>query len=70
MLGDTKKICIWSSEDQECRDIIIKDAIRISMSLPAVFKPHRLYIKVNERRILKDKDIYYVDGGIICNLPV
>ncbi|MDD3646595.1 MAG: patatin-like phospholipase family protein [Candidatus Gracilibacteria bacterium] len=36
----------------------IIDAIRASISLPGIFKPHKI------------KENYYIDGGIVNNLPI
>jgi NTE family protein len=54
-------------------DMIISDAIRISMSLPFIWPPHKYYIK-DERgqRCLhpyKSK-VNYMDGGIFKNYPI
>lgn len=51
-------------------DAIVSDALRISMSIPLFFKPHQLYIKQNDQRILHPSQAWYVDGGIIDNYPI
>jgi len=54
-------------------DMIISDAVRISMSIPIIFYPHKYYIK-NEKgeRIVKQskQNILYVDGGLLNNYPI
>lgn len=60
-----------SSENEIYDDVIISDAIRASMSIPGVFKPHTLYIKDNENnRIKKDTFGLFVDGGVLYNYPI
>lgn len=44
------KPVLFSTEDENCRDLIISDVVRLSMSIPAVFQPHRLYKKVSTER--------------------
>ncbi len=52
-------------------DMIIADAVRISMSLPILFYPHYKFIKnkKNERVIDQNRDPY-VDGGLLNNYPI
>jgi NTE family protein len=51
---------------------IISDAMRISMSIPVIFKPHQLYIKEGTERKLDPKKAnqLYVDGGMTDNYPL
>ena len=51
-------------------NMIISDAVRISMSIPIIFNPHRFYIK-NEHgeRIVRGNSLY-VDGGLLNNNPI
>jgi NTE family protein len=54
-------------------DMIISDAVRISMSIPIIFNPHRIYIKnqYGERVIDTNKqNSLYVDGGLLNNYPI
>jgi WD40 repeat protein len=54
-------------------DMIISDAVRISISIPIVFYPHKYYIKneLNKRIIKPNKEnIFYVDGGLLNNYPI
>lgn len=57
--------------DFSCRDLIISDAIRCSMSIPVVFAPHKLYYKNalgGRSPFLKFGKL--VDGGLIINFPI
>ncbi|WP_243572708.1 patatin-like phospholipase family protein [Bacillus stercoris] len=48
----------FSAEDPRYADMKIKDAVRISMSIPFFFKS----VKMNDQ--------FYVDGGLLSNYPV
>ncbi|MBA3238892.1 MAG: ankyrin repeat domain-containing protein [Parachlamydiaceae bacterium] len=72
-LQDVKnKSCSYkfSSEDPDCDNIIISDALRISMSIPGVFKPHTIHMKENGQRVSKPHLGQFVDGGLLNNLPM
>jgi NTE family protein len=51
-------------------DMIVSDAVRISMSIPVVFKPHQIYYKINGLRVADEKGHLYVDGGMLDNYPM
>ena len=54
-------------------DMIISDAVRISMSIPLIWPPHKYYIRDenNERIVRPDKsNDFYVDGGLLNNYPI
>ncbi len=54
-------------------DMIISDAVRISMSIPLIWPPHKYYIRDenNERIVRPDKiNVDYVDGGLLNNYPI
>jgi NTE family protein len=52
-------------------NMVISDAVRISMSIPLVFMPHRFYEKINGVRVLSESNnSFYVDGGILNNYPI
>ncbi len=54
-------------------DVIISDAVRISMSIPIIFEPHQVYIKDASGDRIPDptkKEFLYVDGGLIENYPL
>ena len=68
-----KSIC-FSTHDPECDDIIISDAIRASMSIPGVFKPHEIHYKNSNQARYKPQYTdsiapKFVDGGILNNSP-
>lgn len=48
----------FSSLNKDCEDMLLKDAVRISMSIPLFFKS------------VKRNECYYVDGGVLSNYPV
>jgi predicted acylesterase/phospholipase RssA len=51
--------------------VIISDAVRASMSIPILFKPHVLHIKTDTgMRQPKSPKQYYVDGGVADNYPI
>ncbi len=61
------------SKDPElpCKDLIISDAVRCSMSIPFVFAPHALHYK----NALGGRSPYLkigklVDGGLLINFPI
>ncbi|CAF1177205.1 unnamed protein product [Adineta steineri] len=58
---------IFSHEDTP--NVIISDAVRISMSIPIVFRPHQCYEKKDGWRQLATNDLY-VDGGLMDNYPI
>jgi predicted acylesterase/phospholipase RssA len=54
-------------------DMIISDAVRISMSIPLIWPPHKYYIRDenNNRVVRSDKqNVDYVDGGLLNNYPI
>lgn len=53
-------------------NVIISDAVRISMSMPFIYKPHQIYCKINNSRQLENtkKDALYIDGGLTDNYPL
>lgn len=56
-------------------DMIISDAVRISLSIPLLFKPHTRYVKVKEalddkQRVPANPVHVYTDGGLLDNYPV
>src|SRR3989304_2535460 len=68
-IGDNPKPVLFSSEDPNCDDYIISDIVRISMSIPFVFKPHCVHAKIGGRRTQLNKG-FFVDGAMLYNLPV
>jgi len=52
-------------------NVIISDAVRISMSLPLIFQPHQCYEKrYGKRQISQSKRDLYIDGGVMDNYPI
>ena len=51
-------------------DAIISDALRISMSIPLIFTPHKLFLKQNDKRVPDPRGCLYVDGGLLSNYPL
>jgi NTE family protein len=55
-------------------DLIISDAVRISMSIPILFQPHKYYIRSSDgmsRQLKPEKsNQIYVDGGMLDNYPL
>jgi NTE family protein len=49
-------------------DLVISDALRISMSIPFIFKPHRCHIKLEGERVPFGP--LYIDGGVGDNYPI
>lgn len=65
------KVACFSSENPECENIIIADAIRASMSIPILFMPHIMRTKADDGYIEEQPAIgSFLDGGIIKNLPI
>lgn len=50
-------------------NMIVADAVRISMSIPGVFKPHPMVTKEKEGTLKRSKTLY-VDGGVLWNYPI
>lgn len=57
----------FSAEDTP--DMVVADAVRISMSIPGVFIPHPKVTKDSSGQLIKNK-ILYVDGGVLSNYPI
>ena len=58
------------SESGKWDDYIISDAVRASMSIPVVFKPHELHRKDTNGLRVRIPDTFYVDGGLLANFPI
>lgn len=68
---NTGKVNHINSEDGEWDDVIVSDAVRCSISIPGLFKPHYLYIKNKDGlRVQHPKYGPQVDGGMLCNYPI
>ena len=64
------KKTVFRHDDPETEQVIISDAIRISMSIPNVFIPHHVHYKVAGQRVLDMKLEQWVDGGLYDNYPI
>lgn len=66
----TGKKMLFDWENPNTKDVIISDAIRISMSIPLLFKPHHIYYKENNERLVDATRDLWVDGGVYDNYPI
>ena len=70
-IGPELKSIEINSTDKDWANVIISDAIRMSMSIPLVYQPHQIYIKNGKgERVLSEKSDYFIDGGVINNFPI
>ncbi len=67
---NTGKKAIFSYDNSDFCDVIISDAVRLSMSIPIIFKPHHVYYKINGKRLVDAERHFYVDGGMYENYPI
>lgn len=52
-------------------DVIISSAIRGSVSIPIIFEPHRLSIKLSNGAAQKAEEFgFFLDGGMVMNFPL
>ncbi len=58
------------SADGPCSNVIIADAIRISMSIPGVFQPHSVHRNIGGERKPDNTGHMWVDGGWFLNYPI
>ena len=65
----TGQIEVFSHETCD-GNIIISDALRISMSIPLVFSPHGLFLKEKNYRVQDKNQHLYIDGGVLDNYPL
>ncbi|HPE84764.1 MAG TPA: ankyrin repeat domain-containing protein, partial [Chlamydiales bacterium] len=70
-LGDHPRIININSEDPQWADFIISDTVVASASIPGVFKPHTLHIKLSTGRRIPSPDYEsLVDGGLLNSFPI
>jgi NTE family protein len=69
-ISGTPRMEIFSSENEKMRDYVISDLVRISMSIPGVFKPHHIYIRNQYGGCTPIVERFYVDGGVVNNFPI
>ncbi|MBI3236842.1 MAG: patatin-like phospholipase family protein, partial [Chlamydiales bacterium] len=68
---DPSDIVRFSYEDPKWKSLIISDAVRASVSIPMIFKPHTLHLKDPEgTRYPIEGYGAFVDGGLIRNFPL
>lgn len=66
----TGKKMLFCYDNPEAENVIISDALRISMSIPQLFKPHHIYFKENGERLVDARRDKWVDGGWYDNYPI
>lgn len=64
--GEKKVFCC---DDPEHKDVIISDAIRMSMSIPGLFQPYKVYAKIDGVRCVLNAEMWE-DGGVYDNYPI
>ncbi|MCD6056233.1 MAG: hypothetical protein K0R12_1195 [Gammaproteobacteria bacterium] len=60
----------FSADNPNTADVIISDALRISMSIPGLFQPHRIYRKKEGFRQADESTNTWIDGGWMRNYPI
>jgi hypothetical protein len=50
-IGKNGEMVHFSSEDPRCKDLVISDVVRIALSAPGLFKPHRVWVKRKKERV-------------------
>lgn len=66
----TGKKIVFSYNNPETHDVVISDAVRISMSIPYLFKPHHIHYKVHGQRLVETARDFLTDGGVYDNYPI
>ena len=69
-LGDRPAIVRISSEDPRWKGFIMADVFTATASIPGVFKPRHLCMKIDGRRVEQKELGHYCDGGLLMNFPV
>ncbi len=64
------KKMLFCYDNPKTEDVIISDALRISMSIPQLFKPHHIHFKENGERLVDSRRDKWVDGGLYDNYPI
>ncbi|MDE3046573.1 MAG: patatin-like phospholipase family protein [Verrucomicrobiota bacterium] len=69
---DPEKIVCFNSEDPEWDQVVIAHAVRASMSIPLVFAPHTLHIKLTKEGEPEAAPRFgtFMDGGLLKNCPL
>lgn len=66
----TEEKMVFSYNNPNTKDVIISDAVRISMSIPGLFVPHPIYYKVDGVRMIETSRNFWIDGGFYDNYPI
>lgn len=67
---NTGKKTVFSHEDPTVENVIIADAIRISISILFLFKPHHVFYKIDGKRVVDARRHLWIDGGWFDNYPI
>lgn len=65
--GEKMRFCF---DNVHTKDVIIADALRISMSIPQLFVPHHIFYKIDGVRLKETSGHLWVDGGLYDNYPI
>ncbi len=60
----------FCADDASTADVIIADALRISMSIPYLFEPHSVHRNIGGERKVDTSGHLWVDGGWFRNYPI
>ena len=61
---------VWFDHLGPWKHLPIADAVRISMSIPGIFKPVAITPKLSDNGIDLEKALLFVDGGVLNNTPI
>ena len=61
---------LFSYDNPATSNVIIADAVQISMSIPFIFKPHHVYYCINGEREVDARRDLHIDGGFYNNFPI
>lgn len=68
-LGPVKITSDFDTDDYPYKDLVISDAVRASMSIPGVYKPHTFHYKAAGGNRVQMGGAHYIDGGVLQNFP-
>lgn len=61
---------VWFDHLGPWKHLCIADAVRISASIPGVFKPVAISVKLQKNKIDLEKCLLFIDGGVLNNTPI
>lgn len=61
---------VFSSEDPDCDQIVIADAVKASCTLPYIFPPHAAFKRATNENKKFNTHIYFVDGALAQNFAI